>query len=280
MVCKSYDVTVPEVVAFILLVFTTLIVAGAGYVVNDIRDHEHDTVNKPEKSYIPHQISLSKAKHYYIILLSIGLMTISGNILLSDSSFYPIIYYIMANTMLLLYAIRYKNSILIGNIIVSTFVALVPAVIVYTEWSRFDMLGFTGGGFEVVEVLMGYMVFSFVINMVREIVKDIEDIAGDSAFGLVTLPIKYGIDLAKKLCIGLIILAIILMMGWMLLSSIEVGFRINMFLILLIICPLTIVIQIITKTTQKRDFTKVSGILKWIMLGGLVSLVMITNHIL
>ena len=132
----------------------------------------------------------------------------------------------------------------------------------------------------VLEIFIVYMIFSFITNLIREIIKDIDDLKGDHAVGLKTLPLRFGIDVAIKVAISLTILTIIILIIWMSLTSIEIGFRAKSFIFLFVIAPLGIVIQILTKTTHKRNFSKLSIILKWILLAGLISLILISPKVL
>ncbi|MBL0099538.1 MAG: hypothetical protein IPP49_05350 [Saprospiraceae bacterium] len=114
--------------------------------------------------------------------------------------------------------------------------------------------------------------------MVREIVKDIEDIEGDKMAGHLTFPIKYGVQKAKKYSNFTYRHNYIHPVLWILITDVKIDFRTAVFLLLLVAGPLIIIIQILTKTTQKRDITKVSSILKWIMVAGLASIVMISTN--
>lgn len=131
----------------------------------------------------------------------------------------------------------------------------------------------------VMAIIMYYVIFSFLVNMIREIVKDIEDMDGDLATGHVTFPIKYGRDAGKKLCIAITIITLILLLVWMFTTNIPLELRSKTFLLLLVGAPLVMVIQALTNTTHKHEFTKISNTLKWIMISGLGSIVIISSEL-
>jgi 4-hydroxybenzoate polyprenyltransferase len=184
--------------------------------------------------------------------------------------------YPIASGILYLYSAKYKNSIVIGNIIVSFFVAFVPAIILVAER---DILFNDGSSYSqhIVQLIVIYAGFSFFVNLIREIIKDVEDLEGDTRIGYITLPIKYGIAIAKRICIGICVFTILFLICWIYLTNINLDFRVRVYLLLLVAAPLAIVIQILTKTTNKRDFSKISTILKWTMLAGLGALILISN---
>lgn len=261
---------------FSLLVLDTILIAAGGYVINDIVDAEVDQVNKPIKTYIPSQISLKTAYYYYFLLLSIGFL-LAFYIAYSIDNLPLVIIYPSACIFLYLYSFKYKNSIIIGNVMVSIFVALVSGIILFAERNSVGNLSNQTQMWLVIELFFTYMVFSFMVNMIREIIKDIEDVEGDNKAGLLTYPIKYGINAAKNLASLFSLVTIILLIVWMLVTDIPMDLRMYVFLLLLVASPLVVIIQILTKTTSKRDFSKISAILKYVMLAGLVSIILLSS---
>ena len=261
-----------------LFIFDTILIAAGGYIINDIFDYKTDKVNKPEKTYISKEISLKNAILYYFLILSLGFVISIYIAIVTDNipllSLYP-----LACGLLYVYSKKLKNTILKGNIVVSAFVSFVPGVILIAERDLIFEKSIPDFQNLVIQLFVYYLVFSFSVNLIREIVKDIEDESGDRLQGYITLPIKYGIDSAKKWCIYLSVFTIVLLVSWMSLTTIPLDFRVKMYFLLLIAAPLVVIIQILTRTTHKRDFSKISTILKWIMLAGLGALILITKTI-
>lgn len=267
-------VVLSDYLLFLFVLDTTLIAAG-GYIINDIVDFRTDTFNKPHKTYIPTSISLGFASIYYYVTLILGLI-ISMYIAVKTNNIPLVTLYPIASGVLYMYSAKYKNSILLGNIIVSFFVAFVPAIILVAER---DILFNDGSSYSqhIVELIVIYAGFSFFVNLIREIIKDVEDVEGDKSIGYITLPIIYGIAIAKRICMVICVFTILFLICWIYLTDINLDFRVRVYLLLLVAAPLAIVIQILTKTTNKRDFSKISTILKWTMLAGLGALIMISN---
>ncbi|HMR90019.1 MAG TPA: geranylgeranylglycerol-phosphate geranylgeranyltransferase [Saprospiraceae bacterium] len=265
-----------DVFLFSLLVIDTMLIAAGGYVINDIIDAKTDQINKPSKTYIPSKISLKTATYYYYTLLTVGFL-IALYIAYSIDNLPLVIIYPSSCFLLYLYSTKYKNSIIIGNVLVSLFVAMVSGIILFAERNAVFALDDLSKMWRILELFFAYMVFSFMVNMIREIIKDMEDMEGDKSAGLTTYPIKYGADSAKKLTVIFCALSILVLVLWLLTTNIPMDLRVYVFLLLLVASPLVVVIQILTKTTTKRDFSKISAILKYIMLSGLVSIILLSS---
>ena len=261
-----------------LFILDTILITASGYIINDVFDNKADAVNKPKKTYIPHAISINKALLYYFTILTVGLF-LCVFIAIKLNHLPSMFLYILACGTLYLYSLRYKNTVLIGNVIVSLFVAFVPGIILFFEWLFIFQKPDLPSKIVVVQLLLFYIVFSFLVNLIREIIKDIEDKEGDQNEGIITLPIKYGIAIAKKWCISLAFLTILLLASWIILNNIPFDFTVQVYLLLFVAAPLVIIIQILTNTTVKRDFNKISTILKWVMLAGLGAIFLISKTI-
>jgi 4-hydroxybenzoate polyprenyltransferase len=115
----------------------------------------------------------------------------------------------MATGLLWYYSTNYKRQFLIGNLVVSFVTALVPlAVAVYEipmlNATYYDQMIARGGDFMVIFYwVLGFSVFAFVLTLIREIIKDIEDFEGDTAYGCETLPIMIGTQWSKVVVAGL-----------------------------------------------------------------------------
>ncbi|MBK9734515.1 MAG: geranylgeranylglycerol-phosphate geranylgeranyltransferase [Saprospiraceae bacterium] len=259
---------------FYLLVLDTMLLAASGFVINDIFDYSYDLVNKPKRTYIPNNISANTAKIYYLFLVIAGLL-VAIYIAIMIKNIALISIYPIAAAMLFVYSYTFKNSILLGNVLVSLFVGLVSGIVIFAERNSVQAMTDVGKKQFVIEVFCFYMTFSFFVNMLREIIKDIEDIDGDKSAGILTFPIKYGISKTKKICIFIIVMLNLMLIIWMKFTSIHMDIRISSFLIIFIAAPLVVLIQLLTKSRHKEDYSKISIILKWIMVAGLISLMII-----
>ena len=262
-----------------LFILTTVIIAAGGYIINDIADFKADMINKPHKTYIPYPITITNGWIYYKSIIVIGLL-ISVYIAYQTQNLPLITLYPLASIVLYFYSFKYKNSVLTGNIIVSLFIAFVSGIVIVAE--RHFLFHSSNGSQSqaVLIILIFFMIFSFLVNLIREIIKDIEDAEGDKTQGIVTFPIKYGVNRAKNICIILLVVTIALLLIWMLTTSINLDFRVKAYIGLLVLAPFVIIIQILTKSTQKKDFQHISSILKWTMLSGLGACILMSQTII
>jgi len=264
-----------DIIMFSLLVLDTVIIAAAGYVINDIKDYDSDKVNKPNSTFIPQQIRPKKAWLYYWVLVVAGAV-IALFIAISIHNFSLFFIYPLAVVLLYSYSVYFKSSVLTGNVIVSLFVSLVAGIVFFAERQTIVSAPSVIKYF-LIEILSVYMIFSFMINMIREIIKDIEDVSGDNLYGIRTIATVVGISKSKQIALAFTIMTMVIVVLWLMLSPIHFDFRFVVFIILFIVLPLLLVAQIILKHSEKRNFTKISKILKTIMLVGLLSLVFLTN---
>jgi 4-hydroxybenzoate polyprenyltransferase len=261
-----------------LLILQTILIAAGGYVINDIKDCLTDQKNKPHKTYIPGLISSQNAKIYYYFLLGTGILV--AIILEKNTIRFPILLIHLSLCLTLYwYAVKFKNSILLGNIIISIMVSLVSGIILLAERESIVQLADHAIQNIIISIFLSYMIFSFFVNLIREIIKDMEDMDGDQASGIITFPIRYGRDAGKKLCIHISVATLIFLLVWLFTTNISMELRSKSFLLLFVAAPLVILIQTLTNTTNKREFAKISNTLKWMMVSGLGSVIIISSEL-
>jgi geranylgeranylglycerol-phosphate geranylgeranyltransferase len=177
----NFTIYVP-VACVIVFIFT-----GAGNAINDYVDHKIDAINKPERPIPSGRISLRAAAIY-----SISLFTIS-TIMALVIGIIPGIIVVLSASLMFLYAYRLKKSCLIGNMSIAFLTGLCfvfAGVVLQTVF---------------LSVLLGF--YAFLMTMAREIVKDMEDVEGDSAEGASTFPIRYGMRASSTLAAVFMIVA-------------------------------------------------------------------------
>ena len=114
-----------------------------------------------------------------------------------------------------------------------------------------------------------YAVFAFLISLIREIVKDLEDIEGDEKFGCKTLPIIIGSSATKKFiyAINIIFLLVVLIVTND--SAIFLPYFLTLLVVLSFLCTR------IYFADKKNDFLKISRLAKLIMVLGIFSMILI-----
>jgi 4-hydroxybenzoate polyprenyltransferase len=265
-------VTTLSPLAFFLLVFATVCIAAAGYIINDIYDVEADKVNKPHKVIINRYISEKKATYVFIGLNIIGVglgFYLSNGI--GQSGFFVIFF--IASALLYLYSSYLKQLPIVGNITVSLMVALSILLV-----GIFELLPTINPNNRAVQItffkiILDYAIFAFSINLIRELVKDMEDIKGDYKVGLQTLPIVLGRNRANKIIFTLSlipILAVIYYVITYLFKQVEV---VGYFL-LLVIGPLIYISIKSFSAEEKPEYSHISVMLKLVMLSGMLSMLL------
>lgn len=257
---------------FSLLVLSTLCIAAAGYVINDVYDVETDLVNRPDKVIVGKSVSEKTANNLFIALNVIGvLIGFYLSHLVGKSSFFAL--FVIISALLYVYASYLKQTFLIGNIIVSILVALsliivgifelLPAITSQNQITQLTMF----------KLLFDYALFAFIINLVREIVKDIQDVDGDHKAGMSTLPIVIGRDRAKNVLFALSLVPILAVVYYLSNHLYKHTIAVVYFLVL-VVAPLILVSIKIFNSKTKKDCQVISNLLKIVMLTGMLSMLL------
>ncbi|MBK9257523.1 MAG: geranylgeranylglycerol-phosphate geranylgeranyltransferase [Saprospiraceae bacterium] len=259
---------------FALFVADTVLIAAGGFVINDIFDTRADVLNKPEKTYIPYKISVKSAWFYYVFITLTGFI-ISCFIGFGTQSLRLIWIYPVTVSLLYFYSYKLKSVPLAGNIVVSLFVAFVPGILLFVRTLNVSQVqSFSYPDTLSLNIVTGYVVFAFMTNLIREIVKDAEDIDGDKKQNINTFPLKFGIGPTKNLVKVLLVLNVFLIIYWIYNFYTEQDFRFLIFVSLFIVTPFILLLHKIHVSSDKKDYTQISKILKYIMLAGLISLIL------
>jgi 4-hydroxybenzoate polyprenyltransferase len=129
-------------------------------------------------------------------------------------------------------------------------------------------------------ILLDYAIFAFILNFIREIVKDLEDIEGDRNQGMNTLPISFGISNTVKLVFGLSLISVFLIINYinsyLFSSNLMIG---TIYGMVLILAPLIYFTIKIWSAKLTKEFHHLSMVLKWILFFGILSIVVISFNI-
>ena len=264
---------------YILLVLATMSIAAGGYIINNIFDVETDTENKPENVIVGKFISETKAYNLYIGFTVIGVAMgfYLANVINKPS--FASIFIIIAAT-LYFYATSLKQSLLIGNFIVALLLSFSVIII-----GIFDLYPVTDEENRPVmgllfSILIDYAIFAFIINFIREIVKDLQDIEGDSNQEMNTLPIVFGVVKTTKLVFGLSFIPVILILNYINANLFSSGLIFGtLYGLVFILAPLLYFTIKIWSATKTQDFHHLSTVLKWILFFGILSIVVISLNI-
>jgi 4-hydroxybenzoate polyprenyltransferase len=273
------------------LSLASVLIAAAGYIINDYFDVNIDLINKPGKLIVDKYISRRWAMwwHGCLSLAGIGLSLILGWKL----HFWLLPLFNLGSVVLLfLYSVSLKKQLLSGNILISVLTAWVVGVLlsICVNDDLLHHLGKTGmlhlGPYwnpadpgpgvnyaRLSRIGVLYMVFSFIISMIREVVKDMEDAEGDAKYGCRTLPIVWGFT-TGKVFVGTWLIVLLGAMGIVQIYVLQFHMFLSaVYAFLCLELPLLYVCWLLTKARQPKDFHKISSVVKYIMLAGILSLI-------
>lgn len=256
---------------FLLLILSTVLIAGAGNVINDINDVDIDLINRPDSVLVGKKIPVKAAYNYFVMLNSAGV--ISGFIL-ANSLQKPGLaaIFIVVSAVLYIYATQLKAIILVGNLVISILVAFsLLIVIVFDIYPAIDQT-INASQLKAATIVLHYAGFAFLVNLLREFVKDLEDINGDKNGGVNSIAINLGrtrttqlvFAFAVILIIGLILYLYSFLYNWQLMV---------LYFLFLIIAPLIYFCINCLGAERKKEYARLSLLLKLIMFSGLLSMI-------
>lgn len=257
-----------------LLVVSTVLIAAGGYVINNIFDQDTDNENKPNAVIVGKTVSETTAYNLYIALncVGVGIGFYLSNVIMKPG--FASIFILIAAT-LYLYASSLKQMMLIGNGIVALLLSFSVLII-----GIFDLYPATASDNQqqmavVFSVLVDYALFAFILNFIREIIKDLEDVNGDYNQGMSTLPITLGVNRTSKVVFALSFVPIFAILYYINNYLFQLQF-VTLYLMLFVLAPLLFFTVKTWSAKTQNDFTKLSVLLKWILLFGIVSIAVIT----
>ncbi|MGQ9848205.1 MAG: geranylgeranylglycerol-phosphate geranylgeranyltransferase [Bacteroidales bacterium] len=271
----AYDIQFDEI-HFILLVIATVSIAGAGYAINDYFDVRSDFTNHPESVLVGIKIPRRTAMTINNLLNFIGIVLgfyVAYRIHLTKLGFL----FVVISGLLWFYSFYFKKMLLWGNIIVATFAALVPLMPVLFEiplWKNLITPQRPPVEAKTISVIfffaLGYSYFAFLLTLMREIIKDMEDMQGDMELKRNTLPLYYGIS-KSKLIVYALSLVCILSIVFVYIIFLKDPYSIIYFTLAIII-PLVYLMYKLSKAQAQKEFFIISQRLKWVMFAGILFL--------
>lgn len=288
MEAKSY--TIHEAIDFSLLVFSILLIAAAGNIINDYFDVKADRINRPERLIISKHI-----KRRWAIILHWTLNAIAFGIGIYLSARYQSFWYVFIDLLLInclwFYSMYFKRKALIGNILVALMTASIPIICgihfyLNAEFEASSMLfdariTAINDGMEFWKVrLLSHgnfiyllSVFAFTLNLSREIVKDMQDVTGDKLLHANTLPIVYGIKKTGVLA-GMILLITPIVFIVLLFTYVKSDYAIHLFVLLpislSILISLWTAIRLLFQSNSSKHLVQIDRWIKIAMLLGIL----------
>lgn len=271
---------------FAILVLATVFIAAGGYVINDYFDVRIDNINKPEQLVIDNGVKRRVAMGAHAVLSSLGValgifISWKCNILMAGGTLFTV-----SVIGLWFYSTSFKYQFLSGNLIISLFTGMIPFMVAFFEVPRtilrynikLAQQQYEFGSVVTDTILIwagAFGITAFGLSLIREIIKDMEDIDGDKEYGCRTVPIVLGIKKAKIIVTSLIAL---FMAGIAFIQYIQLAAKDKysfLFFLALIQLPLVFLLFNLVRAKEKRHFHFSSVLVKFIMLAGISYLLLL-----
>lgn len=258
---------------FFILVLASVFIAAAGYVINDYFDINIDEVNKPQKMVVDKLIHRRWAIAWHFMLSTSGLI-LTVVALPFIEKWYLILANIACVVLLWFYSTNFKKSLLIGNIVISLLTAWTILIVFFSKVSVADAIGLGEESHQkFFRLAFLYAGFAFISSLIREAIKDMEDMEGDAKYGCRTMPIVWGVNATKVyVAVWLIVLITILIIVQVYVLQFRWWLPV-VYSIVLIILPLGYIFYGLFKARTTAQFHQLSNWTKLVMLTGILSMV-------
>jgi 4-hydroxybenzoate polyprenyltransferase len=262
--------------SFILLSVASALIAAAGYIINDYFDINIDQVNKPQKNVVDQVVSRRWAMLWHFVLSGLGVL-LSFYISWRTGLWYIVLANFACVFLLFGYSVSLKRKLLSGNILISILTAWVVLILCLSEFHLSLRTGFNPSWLEIHNKIMRlgflYAGFAFILSLIREAIKDMEDIQGDARYGSKTMPIVWGIHATKiYVAVWMIVLLALLVTVQVYILQFNWWWPV-VYSIILIILPLLYVFYKLYKAASPGQFHQLSNISKIVMLTGILSMI-------
>lgn len=263
-----------------LLVAASVLIAAGGYVINDYFDINIDVVNKPDRVVVDMIIHRRWAMFLHFVFSGGGLL-VSLYVSMKVNNIWIMIGNAACVLLLWVYSTTFKKKLLSGNIIISLLTAWVILVLYFFTGGR--LLAVSGyPGFtapfpidlkKLYLLTLLYAGFAFIISLVREVVKDIEDMEGDDRYGCRTVPLVWGIPAAKMFC-GVWLTVLTVSLVFISFYALQSGwFAAAAYLLVFVVVPSLYIGLSLRKASRTADYARLSSLIKWVMLMGILSMI-------
>lgn len=262
-----------------LLVLSTVLIAAAGYVINNVFDVVTDSINKPNDVIIGKSVSETMGYNLYIILniTGVGIGFYLSNVI-QRPGFAGI--FILIASLLYFYSMTLKQIMILGNLAVAFTLAMSVIIIGIFDIFPATIAENRSQMASMFSILTDYALFAFMINFIREIVKDIEDINGDYNQGMNTLPIAAGTSRAAKIVLILTFIPIISLLIYINKYFIENNlYIVTLYALAFVLAPLIYFVIKLVNAKSQKDFHHLSSVLKLVLFFGILSIALITFNI-
>lgn len=236
----------------LMLVLASSATIAAGYIINNFYDSEKDLINKPTKTMLDRLVSQNTKLSFYFVLNFLAV------VFASYVSFKAVIFFALYIFAIWLYSHRLKKQPMTGNI-VSALLSVTPFFAIFIYYQNFEL------------VVFAHAIFLFLLVSMRELTKDLENIKGDLALNYRTVPVVYGEKISKLMLTSVGVLTII--SAIVLILYFKIGYMYYFFY--LSIALLLVYLILLLKSNKKTHYLILHNILKFIIVAGVFSILLI-----
>ena len=280
---KNNSTPVLTPILFCWLVVSSVLIAAAGYIINDYFDLNIDRVNKPDKLVVEKIIKRRWAIMWHLILSLVGFV-ITLWVCFKVRDIFAVAVAVInfcCIIVLWLYSTIYKRRLLIGNILISVLTAWTILILYLINMQSFYlytmvtdyMRNYETASTKLFKYAIVYAGFAFIISLIREVIKDMEDMEGDEKYGCKTMPIVWGIPATKVFtAVWLIVLIGILII--LQFYAMHLGWWWSVvYCTAAIILPLLWILQKLYKAQVVKDYHQLSVSIKLVIFTGILSMI-------
>ncbi|HSI70340.1 MAG TPA: geranylgeranylglycerol-phosphate geranylgeranyltransferase [Gillisia sp.] len=244
------DIIFDDYLFFLILSSATVI--ASGYIINNFYDSEKDLINRPRKTMLDRFISQRTKLSVYFIL------NFAAIFFASYVSFRAVVFFSIYIFMIWVYSYRIKRILFLGNLVAS-ILAIIPFFVVFIYYKNFET------------VIFIHATFLYLMIVMRELVKDLENLKGDLILNYKTIPVVYGENWSKFFLSILTVIAIIPIL--LLTTRFDIGLMDYYFYLSLLL--LVFFVLFLYFSTAKWQYLLLHNILKFIIVAGVFSILLI-----
>ncbi|MFC0780843.1 geranylgeranylglycerol-phosphate geranylgeranyltransferase [Flavobacterium sp. HJSW_4] len=252
-----------------LIVFASAVTIASGYIINNFYDSQKDLINRPNKSMLDRLVSQKTKLNVYFGLNFLAVL-MAGIV-----SWRAFLFFSVYIFMIWFYSHKIKKYPIIGN--------LMSALLAVTPFFAILLYFYNKISFEEIEnhmshfvVISAHAVFLFLLLLVREMIKDLENLKGDLVTDYRTIPVLYGEKISKQIITALTILTIIPV--YVLVNIYDVGYMDIYFYVCFGI--LLFFLIYLWKSNSKEQFLRLHNVLKFLIVSGVFCIVLINPSVL
>lgn len=240
-----------------ILVFVSTLTIASGYIINNFYDSEKDLINRPNKSMLDRLVSQKTKLQVYFFL------NFLATVLAFIISWRAALFFAVYIFWIWLYSHKLKKYPIIGNLTAS-LLAVLPFFGILLYFKNFY------------SVIFAHASFLFLLILIREMIKDLENIKGDIANNYQTIPVRFGEKISKQI-ITIVTLSTILPV-YILVEKFHVGYMDIYFYVSWLV--LIFFVFQLWRSNSQEDYLYLHNILKITIIAGVFCIVLIEPSVL